>query len=71
MEKRSSGKIGEKHSPEVSRLKKERDEMIVAVERMEQELSQVRIIEKMSVLLYVFFTVARRITEFNRRKRQH
>ena len=44
LERRSSGRIS---SPEVSRMKKERDELMIAVERMEQELSQVnwRIIE--------------------------
>lgn len=45
LERRSSIRIS---SPEVSRVKKERDELMIAVERMEQELSRVNwtIIEK-------------------------
>ena len=66
LERRSSGRMS---SPEVSRVKKERDELVMAVERMEQELSQVT--GRLCVHVYVFITVTRRVTEFNRRKRQH
>ena len=66
LERRSSGRMS---SPEVGRVKKERDELVMAVERMEQELSQVT--GGLCVHVYVFITVTRRVAEFNRRKRQH